>query len=103
MTGPVCAARSSLTYLIVDIHDRNNGCVWSNGIPKLVQVYKPVALHGQVGHIPAPLLHVTAAVQHALVCTTEEWQSQMSSTGALHNELQKSTLPCFVFFPAAMT
>lgn len=69
--GLLCACDSNLTYLIVDIHDRDNGCVWPDGIAELVQIDEPITFNRQVGYIPAALLHVAAAVQHALICSSE--------------------------------
>lgn len=56
------------TYLIVDIHDRHHACVRPDGVPELLEVHQPIALHWQIGNVPAALLHVAAAVQDALVC-----------------------------------
>lgn len=78
-----------LTYLIIDIHDRDNGRVWSDGIPKLVQVYKSIALDWQVRDIPATLLHVATAVQHALICT-----SRIGHLQSMHSEVRTRQAAC---------
>jgi hypothetical protein len=64
---PNLSQRLDDANLVVDGHDADEDGVRPDGGLQQLQVHQAVGLHWQVGDIPPLLLHVPAAVQHALV------------------------------------
>lgn len=94
-----------LTYLVVDHHDRDEHRVRPDGCFELLQVDQAVFFHGQVRHLEAPVLQITAAVQDALVCSKNQSVLVISQPVLLisqpvlvmmcaeHGELHGSSIP----------
>jgi hypothetical protein len=53
--------------LVVNHNDRDDDGVRSNSLLELLQINQTIGLYGQISHIEAQFLQVTAAVKHALV------------------------------------